>query len=446
MTTMPVPRLVISLALPTIASMLVTAVYNTADTFFVSQLGTSASGAVGIVFSLMAIFQAIGFTFGNGAGSTISRKLGARDVQSASVYASTSFFSAMGVGLALTVFGLLNLDGFMIKLGSTPTILPFSKSYAAFILIGAPIMCASFVMNNILRSEGKAAFAMIGLVTGGFINIALDPLFIFTFGLGIAGAAIATLISQCISFSILLSVFLLGKSETRLHTRNISRDIIVYWNILKLGFPSLCRQGLASFSTVALNVSASVYGDAAVAAMSIVGRVFMFILSVQLGLGQGFMPIAGFNYGAGKYRRVREAYWFTVKLGVSLLGVMAFACFVFAPEIVAMFRDDDAVISIGTLAMRLQCCPLILQPLFVSTNMLLQSTGQAAKATFLACNRQGLYFLPLILILPSMFGLRGVQIAQPISDFFSFITCIPFIYFFMIRLKELERFENLHAE
>lgn len=447
MTTTPVPKLVIGLAVPTIVSMLVTALYNSADTFFVSQLGTSASGAVGIVFSLMAIFQAIGFTFGNGAGSMISRRLGEQNIKSASVYASTSFFAAFGVGLALTISGLLFLDDFMLMLGSTKTILPYSRSYAMYILIGAPIMCTSFTMNNILRAEGKAAFAMIGLVSGAILNIVLDPIFIFTFELGISGAAIATLISQFISFGILLSVFFRGKSITSIKLQNISRKPKEYSDILRLGCPSLCRQGLASIATVALNVSAAAYGDAAIAAMSIVGRTFMFILSVMIGLGQGFMPVAGYNYGAKKYERVKQAFWFTVKTGLVIMASLAAIGFIFAPETIAVFRREDAeVIAIGTLAMRLQCSVMILQPLFVATNMLFQSTGYAARATFLASSRQGLYFLPLILILPSMFGLPGVQITQPLADIFSFLTCIPFLYFFMVRLNKLEKIEAVKTK
>lgn len=291
-----------------------------------------------------------------------------------------------------------------------------------------------------LRAEGKAAFAMVGLVTGALLNIVLDPIFIFTFGLGISGAAIATLISQCISFSILLSVFILRKSSIRISIRNISRKPKEFFDILTLGTPSLCRQGLASIATVALNVAASAYGDAAVAAMSIVGRTFMLVLSMMIGLGQGFMPVSGYNYGAKNYARVKEAFWFTVKTGLLIMAVTAVTGFVMAPGIVSAFRREDAeVIAIGTLAMRLQFSALILQPLFVSTNMLFQSTGHAARATFLACNRQGVYFLPLILILPSLFGITGVQITQPISDILSFLTCIPFLYLFMKKLNKLEK-------
>ncbi len=347
MTEAPIGPLIISLAIPTILSMLTTALYNTADTYFVSQLGTSASGAVGVVFCLMAIFQATGFTLGMGAGSVISRRLGGGDAASASAYGSASFFSALTLGTCICVLGQIFIDPLMVLLGSTPTILPYARAYARWILLGAPVMCCCFVMNNILRAEGHSAFAMCGLVTGGLLNIVLDPIFIFTFGLGISGAAAATLLSQCVSFTILASFFLRGKSMVGISVKNLPRRAATYCEIVRLGFPSLSRQGLASISTAALNASAGAYGDAAVAAMSIVGRIFMFILSVMIGLGQGFTPVVGFNYGSRRYSRVREAFWFTVKAGMALMTALTLAGWIFAPEIIALFRagghsDRDA--------------------------------------------------------------------------------------------------------
>ncbi len=437
MTEAPIGPLVISLAIPTILSMLTTALYNTADTYFVSQLGTSASGAVGVVFCLMAIFQATGFTLGMGAGSVISRRLGSGDLAAASSYASTSFFSALTLGSCICLSGLLFIDPLMRLLGSTPTILPYAKAYARWILLGAPVMCCAFVMNNILRAEGHAAFAMCGLVTGGALNIALDPFFIFTLGLGISGAALATLLSQCISFSILISFFLRGKSMVKIRPANIARRASVYFDIARLGCPSLSRQGLASISTAALNVSAGAYGDAAVAAMSIVGRIFLFILSVMIGLGQGFTPVVGFNYGSRRFGRVREAFWFTVRTGMAMMTVLSLLGWIFAPDIIALFRGDDAeVIAIGARAMRFQCAALLLQPLFVSTNMMHQASGAAFRATFLACTRQGIYFLPLIIVLPRLFGITGVEMTQTASDIFSFATSLPFLYFFLRKLRD----------
>ena len=437
MTSQPIPGLIINLATSTILSMIVIAAYNTADTYFVAKLGTSATGAVGVVFSVMALLQAIGFTFGTGAASIVSRRLGSNDIKTAERIASTSFFLALLSGMIISIISLLYLDKFMLQIGATKTILPYARDYAKYILLGAPIICTSFVMNNILRAEGKATLAMLGLTAGAIINIALDPIFIFTFNLGVSGAAIATLISQLISFLLLISFFINRKSSMKIKLKYLSKKPREYLDILLLGSPSLFRQGLASLSAIALNVAAAVYGDAAIAAMSIVSRVFMFALSIIVGLGHGFMPVVGFNYGARNYDRVKEAFLFTVKVGLIFSIAMSILGYIFSPNIVAFFRKEDLeVIEIGTLAMRMQFLVLILQPLFVSTNMLLQSTGYAIRATFLASNRQGLYFLPLIFTLPHFLGLKGLALTQPISDVLAFITAIPFLYFFWKTLEE----------
>lgn len=430
MTATPIPRLVLTLAAPTVVSMLVTAVYNMADTFFVSQLGTSASGAVGIVFSLMAVIQAIGFTLGMGAGSLVSRCLGSRQDAAASRYAATAFYTAIGFGLALTVLGRLCMDPLMALLGATPTILPFARDYAFYILLAAPVMTASFVMNNLLRAEGKAAFSMVGLTTGGVLNMLLDPLFIFGFKLGIAGAALATCLSQCVSFGILLSFFLRGKAQTSLQPRHARGAAACLGPIIKTGFPSLSRQGLASMASVLLNKSAAVYGDAAVAAMAIVGRIFMLVFSVMLGIGQGFQPVCGYNYGAKRYGRVRQAFFFTLLLGEAAMGVLALGGFAAAPHIVGIFRDDPAVVTTGAFALRCQCAALLTMPASTCANMLFQSIGQSGKATILSCLRQGIYFIPLIGLLPAVLGIAGVQTAQAIADLLTFLTSLPFILFF----------------
>lgn len=446
MTQTPIPRLITTLAVPTIISMLVTSVYNMADTFFVSKLGTSATGAVGIVFSLMAIIQAVGFMLGMGAGSQLSRLLGQKKNKEASEIGATSFYLALAFGLCLTIFGILFIDPLMRALGATSTILPFARDYARYILFGAAIMCASFVLNNILRGEGKATLAMIGIATGGVLNIALDPLFIFSFGLGISGAAIATLLSQCISFLILLSFFLRGKSLIHLNISNLSKQPKVYISIIKTGLPSLCRQGLASVSTVALNINAAIYGDAAVAAMSVVNRIFMLMLSVLIGFGQGFQPVVGYNYGAKQYDRVRQSIRFSIISGTVAMVILAVFGFIFAPSLMAIFRKDDAeVIAIGTLACRAQCIALMIAPLSTICNMLFQCTGKAALATFVAACRQGICFLPLIVILPRFIGLLGVQLTQPLSDVITLIICIPLLRsFFRNMKKEEEAF--LHQE
>ncbi|MCR5732466.1 MAG: MATE family efflux transporter [Sphaerochaetaceae bacterium] len=432
MTTTPVPRLVSSLALPTIISMLVTSIYSMADTFFVAQLGTSAAGAVGIVFSVMAIIQAIGFTLGQGGGAFVSRLLGARRVDEAIEAASSAFFASLFIGLVLAIFGLTFTEPLMRTLGATETILPYARAYGEYIFYAAPIMCASVVLNNLLRSEGKAMLGMVGITVGGVLNIFLDPVFIFLFDFKTAGAAMATAISQTISFTLLLAVFLRGKSNVRLRITKVSRRISVYTTIIKNGFPSFARQGLATISSVALNVSASGFGDAAVAAMSISGRITFLLFSAMLGFGQGFQPVAGFNWGAKRYDRVKQATIFTAISGTVIISTLALICFVFAKDIVRCFRRDDLeVIRIGSVALKVQCCALPFCALSVITNMALQVTGHSLEASFTSMLRQGICFLPYILILPKFIGLLGVEISQPLSDITTFLISINFFFWFL---------------
>ena len=445
MTETPIPKLILSLAAPTILSMLITSIYNLADTFFVGQISTSASGAVGVVSSLMAIIQALGFMLGHGAGSIISRSLGSQNTKAATRFASTSFFTALTFGLILAAVGLTTLPHFMMLLGSTETILPHACAYARPILIAAPLMMSSLVMNNILRYEGKASFAMIGLVTGGVLNMVLDPVFIFGFGLGTAGAGIATALSQSISFCILLSMFLRGKTVSQFQLSAVTRSPAEFGTILMTGLPSFGRQGLNSIGGMLLNIAARSYGDAAVAGMSIVSRIFMFIISVAIGTGQGFQPVAGFNYGARKYRRVEKACVFTMCASFCFLSVIVAACWFNAEALIKLFRDDPEVTAIALPAFRYQCFACFLQPVIVAGNMLFQSIGKSGRATFLACCRQGVFFIPLILTLPRMFGLLGIEICQPIADVLTFIVTVPFLFPFLHQLVKMEEAETAKA-
>ena len=445
MTETPIPKLILSLAAPTILSMLITSIYNLADTFFVGQISTSASGAVGVVSSLMAIIQALGFMLGHGAGSIISRSLGSQNTKAATRFASTSFFTALTFGLILAAVGLTTLPHFMMLLGSTETILPHACAYARPILIAAPLMMSSLVMNNILRYEGKASFAMIGLVTGGVLNMVLDPVFIFGFGLGTAGAGIATALSQSISFCILLSMFLRGKTVSQFQLSAVTRSPAEFGTILMTGLPSFGRQGLNSIGGMLLNIAARSYGDAAVAGMSIVSRIFMFIISVAIGTGQGFQPVAGFNYGARKYRRVEKACVFTICASFCFLSVIIAACWFNAEALIKLFRDDPEVTAIALPAFRYQCFACFLQPVIVAGNMLFQSIGKSGRATFLACCRQGVFFIPLILTLPRMFGLLGIEICQPIADVLTFIVTVPFLFPFLHQLVKMEEAETAKA-
>lgn len=436
----PVKPLILKLAVPTIIAMLVSSLYNMADTYFVSQLGKSASGAVGVVFSLMAIIQAVGFTLGMGSGSMISRSLGVKRNDRADMLGSTAFFASVIIGLIITLSGIIFINPLMRSLGSTETALPYAKAYASYILYGAPVMTASFVLNNILRAEGKAKFAMIGIASGGILNILLDPIFIYVFNLGISGAAIATLISQVVSFVIMLTSFLRGKTVVRLNFKLVSKDLSVLWEIIKTGLPSFCRQGLASISTILLNNQAAVYGDAALSAMSIVSKIFMLLFCIGLGIGQGYQPVIGYNFGAKKWRRVREAYMFTYALGTAVMFVFGALAFILAPNIIPMFINDDEVIAIGVNALRFQAITMPLLSTNVMCNMTFQSIGSKAKAIFLSCCRQGIFFIPLVLILPHFFKLGGIEAVQAASDFCTFLISLPFVFTFLksVKISEAE--------
>ena len=431
MTQTPVGKLITTLSVPTIISMLVTAIYNMADTFFVSKLGTSASGAVGIVFSVMAIIQAIGFTFGMGSGSWISRLLGAKEEAQATEVAATGFYSAIFICIVMSLVGEWKMDELMRILGASETILPYAREYARYILLAAPIMASSFVLNNILRSEGHAKFAMVGITTGGILNVLLDPLFIFTFRMGIAGAAVATALSQLTSFSILLSYFVMRKTTTRLGIHRLSKRPMVYYQIIKNGMPSFSRQGLASIASILLNQQATIYGDAAVAAMAIVTKIFMMIFSVMIGFGQGYQPVVGFNYGAGITERVKKAMKFTLIVGMIGMTSAAAVLFMVAPLLMKLFiSDDPAVLDIGTMALRAQAISMPLIPIGTVANMTFQSVGKAWRATIMSSMRQGIYFIPLIFILPAAFGLNGVVATQAASDVLTALTCAPLLYHF----------------
>ena len=432
----PVSRVIPRLAIPTIISMLITSIYNMADTFFVSQLGTSASGAVGVIFSAMAIIQAVAFMIGMGSGTNVSQALGAGDEERARRFASTGFFTAFGVGVVLAVFGLSNIDWLVRFLGATETIAPYAKAYATYIFYATPLMMCSFVMNNLLRFEGLAMYGMVGITTGGLLNMALDPIFIFGLGLGTAGAAIATAISQCVSFLILLLMSNTRPDAISIHPRHFRPSLVTYGRILYNGFPSLGRQGIASISTILLNTAAGVYGDAAIAAMSIVSRFIMFINSSVIGFGQGFQPVCGFNYGAGRYSRVREAFWFCVKVATVILLVLAGVSMLFSRQIITVFRRDDAeVIRIGTLALRLQLATMPLWGFIVMGNMFTQSIGYGVRATLLSIARQGIFLIPALLVLPRVLGLTGIQMAQPLSDALTFVFALIIMRGVLAQLK-----------
>ena len=439
----PVNRLIPRLAVPTIISMLVTSIYNMADTFFVSQISTSASGAVGVMFSAMSMIQAIGFTLGMGSGNHISRSLGNRDEERAGVFAATAFYTAAIIGTAILVFGTLFSRQLVFFLGATQTIAPYAQDYARYILIGAPFMMTSFVMNNILRSQGNAVFAMVGITVGGILNMILDPLLIFGLNMGISGAAIATMVSQMISFAILLYQCNARPDCIKIQLSKFRPSGKVYGQILHAGLPSFCRQGLASAAAVILNFAAGPYGDAAIAAMSIVTRFMMFINSSLIGFGQGFQPVCGFNFGAERYDRVLEAVWFCVKVAVIMLTVFGVVSFGISRPIITAFRREDLqVIEIGTLALRLQLLTMPFQAWVIMVNMLTQSIGYGFRASLVAMGRQGLFLIPALLILPKMFGILGLQMAQPIADMMTFVLATVIVSGILKELGQMRENQN----
>ena len=436
MLNMPVSRVIPQLAIPTIISMLITSIYNMADTFFVSQLGTSASGAVGVIFSAMAIIQAVAFTIGMGSGTNVSQALGAGDEEKAQRYVSTAFFTAVAVGAVLAAAALLNIDWLVRFLGATETIAPYAKDYATYIFYAAPFMMGSLAMNNLLRFEGLSIYGMVGITTGGILNMVLDPLLIFGLGLGTSGAAIATAISQFVSFTILLIMTNTKDAAISIHPRNFRPTARMYGRIFYMGLPSLGRQGIASVSTILLNNAAGLYGDAAIAAMSIVSRFIMFINSTVIGFGQGFQPVCGYCYGAGRYSRVREAFTFCVKVSTIILLVLSAVSFLFARPIITVFRrDDPLVIEIGTFALRAQLLTLPLWGFITMSNMFTQSIGYGVRATIIATARQGIFLIPALLILPQVFGLRGIQIAAPISDVLTLFLALGIVSGILRQLK-----------
>jgi len=425
MTQRPIGRTICRLAVPCIISMLVTSFYNMADTFFVGMLkSNAATGAVGVVFSMMAIIQAVGFFFGQGSGNYISRMLGKKHYEEASTMAATGFFSALGAGVLICVLGQVFLEPLAYLLGSTDTILPYTKDYLRVILLGAPWMTASLVLNNQLRFQGSAVYSMVGITTGAVLNIALDPLMIFTFRLGVAGAGWATIISQFVSFVLLLIGCSKG-GNIHIHIKNLKINGFYLLQILKGGLPSLARQSLASLATICLNHAAGPFGDAVIAAMGVVQRIMMFGASAMIGFGQGFQPFCGFNYGAGLYERVKKGFWFCVKGSFGFLLAVSAAVFIFAPDLVSLFRDDPDVIKCGAAALRFQCVTFPLQSWIVMSNMMEQVMGKTVAATFLAIARQGLFFIPSVLILSRLLGETGIQMTQMVADILTFACAVP---------------------
>ncbi len=432
----PIGGLLFQMALPTVVVQMITVIYNTADTYFVAKINTESSAAVGIVFSLMSIIQAIGFGIGMGSGSMISRKLGQEREKEANTIGSSGLTAALICGLIILLLGLLNIRPLMRLIGASDSVLPYAVEYGTFILIAAPVMCMSFVLNNILRSEGQTTLSMLGMTSGGILNLVLDPILIFGFDMGIRGAAVATMLGQILSACILASFFLRRKSIVKLSPRYISRNKDIYLQIVKTGFPTICRQGLGSLSSAILNVAASGYGDAAVAAISIANKIYMLIRNVVLGIGQGYQPIAGYCYGAGEKRRVRDLFNLTTMAGTVICLVFAALTWTFRVPVMTWFRDDPDIVRIGSHMLTFLCFSIPVMAYSTYVNQTYQCLGFSKGATFLACCRQGICFIPLAFVLPPLIGLTGIEMLQALADILTFLISIPFqIRFFRKHLQ-----------
>ena len=435
MTETPVSKLIISLGIPTTISMLVTSIYNMADTYFVGELGESPQAATGILFTLQSIIQAVAFMLGQGSGTMVSKALADKNKDEASEYVSTAFFVGLGAGTLLMIFGLIFLAPFMKLLGSTDTILPYAKQYGMWVLLASPFMVCSFILNNNLRYEGKSFYAMIGLVSGGIINIIGDYVLIRVLSMGVFGAGLSTAVSQLIGF-ILLFIFHHITAQSVISLKFISKKIRVIGTISKVGFPALIRQGLTSISNGLLNNLTKPFGDAAIAAMSVVGRYSMLIMCVGLGIGQGFQPVSSFNYQAKRYDRVKKGLVFTMVVGFILVGIMTIPGLIFPRQIVHLFQKSEEVCDIGEFALRCTSIGVLFLPLSIPVNMLYQSIRKAGISSFLSMMRSGLMLIPTLLITTTLWGLTGIQISQPIADMCTGLICIPFIISFLRKPDE----------
>ncbi|MBR3844429.1 MAG: MATE family efflux transporter [Clostridia bacterium] len=432
MTKTPLVKLIVSLGIPTTISMLVTNIYNMVDTYFVGTLGESPQAATGILFALQAVIQALAFMLGQGSGTMVSKALADRDKREADMYVSTAFFTGISLGVVMMVLGFIFLTPLLNILGSTTTILPYAKQYGSCVLLSCPVMIGSFILNNNLRYEGKAFYAMIGLVSGSILNIFGDWLLVSVIPLGILGAGIATAVSQLISFIILL-YFYAKKAQSTITYKAIAKKSTPYITIGKVGFPALIRQGLNSFSNGLLNNITRPYGDAAIAAMSIVNRFSAFVMCVGLGIGQGFQPVASFNYRAKEYARVKKGLLATMGIGFSMLLCIVVPGVIFSGEIVSLFQENSQVLSLGTTALRYACWGTLFLSISVPINMLFQSIRKPLISTILSVLRSGVMFIPTLLITTNLWGITGIQISQPLSDALTGLASIPFVIWFLLK-------------
>ena len=430
MTETPVAALILRLGIPTTISMLITSIYNMADTYFVGTLGESAQAATGVLFTLQTMIQGVAFMLGQGSGSFISRELADKNVEKASTYVSTGFFTGVVFGLTVLLCGLPFLAPLVRLLGSTETILPHAMDYGLWVLLGCPFVICSMILNNALRFEGKAFYAMFGITTGGILNIFGDWLLVTQLDMGVFGAGLATAVSQFISFSILLYMFR-KMAQSKISLRYVSRSIRLYFSIFRVGLPSLIRQSLNAVTSGVLNNLTKAFGDAAIAAMSVVSRYAMFLMCVGLGMGQGFQPVASFNYRARKFERVKKGLVFLMIFALIVIGGASTVSIFMAPQIIRIFQKAPEVVAVGTTALRNYSFGMIFMSFSVPVNMLYQSIQKPTISSILSMIRSGAVTIPILLIGVPLLGLPVIQTAQPIADIIAGCISIPFILDFL---------------
>ena len=438
MTTLSIPKLITLLAIPTVISMLITSLYNMADTYFVTNISDSASAAVTVILSLQTLIQTIGFTIGMGCGSMISRSLGNHNEENASTYLSSSMFIGLVLGILFLLFGLIFNYQIVGLLGASETSRELAKDYAFWIFLASPFMILSFIMNNSIRSEGKAKLSMIGISIGAIINIGLDPLFIRVFNMGVSGAGLATMISQIISFFVLLSFILFKRTTSRLSYKYVSKDIKIYLDCFKCGSPTVFRQGFSTIANISFNFLAKPYGDSVVAAIGICNKVYTLIRSMVIGVGQGYQPVLGFNYGAKKYKRIKKAFFFTMSIQTVICLIATLFILIIPNQIISLFGGSENIYEIGSVAIRFIAIGLPVLGFSTIVNQSLQVTGYSISSSFLASLRQGLVYIPLIFTLERLFSEKGIMVTQATSDIITAIITIPFLFYFFNILKKKE--------
>jgi Na+-driven multidrug efflux pump len=440
MLTEPIPKIITSMAVPSIIAFLINSIYSMADTYFVSGLGINATAAVSVNTSLDQIIMMAGSLLAVGANSYIARLLGAKDEKKASQVLSTAFMLAVVFGVAVMILGTVFMRPMVRLLGATPTCEQYSIDYATYILLAAPFMAASFVMNQCLRAEGSAMLSMIGMGFGGILNCVLDPIFIMGLNLGVAGASMATAISKLVSFGILIFPYLTHRSILRISLKYFHPTQDILSQIVKVGSSSMFRSGLAVVAAIMLNNIAGQISDAVLAGIGVSTKVMMFPFGIILGFGTGFQPVVGFCWGAKRYDRVRAAFRFSAWTAAIGGGIMGLTAAIFAGPIIGLFgKSSQEMLEIGELCIRLQCLVLPVHGWVAVVNMMCAGLGDAKGALLLSTARQGTCFIPFVHLICYLFKAVGAASIQALADVLSLALAIPVLRRTMKRVADAEK-------